>query len=294
MVRTGMLILKALGAAVALSATALIAACQSSPGSSPSPTGPTPVTAPAVANYAGQWTVVYHVDSCLGRYCYISHINRDEPMTVRLVQIGDRVTGLLGTADVEGFVAADGTLSLRGYAPATFPWTASYELKQFDVRLDPERGLTGRIDFASLMSGDYSSYSYGATGPIVSGTRQPLDTASFNGAWRGYYDRTACNPATSCISPEKDNAELQLQEAGGAVSGTVTLFPQRVQVTGRRSGDSVELRGQYPWGVSVTVDVVVRVQRSMTGRLTGTAETASSSGETKAFTLLNLVPGVVP
>ena len=70
----------------------------------------------------------------VGRYCYISHINRDETMMVRLVQIGDRVTGLVGTADVEGFVTPDGALSLRGFAPAAPLPHRAPRLRQAQVR----------------------------------------------------------------------------------------------------------------------------------------------------------------
>ncbi len=271
------------------------ASCQSASTAPTSPLSPTAATPPQVANFAGEWSVVYHVDACLGRYCYISHMNRDETLIVRLVQAGDRVTGLVGTADVEGVVAPDGALSLRGFAAAApLPLAASFEVKQFDVRLDAERGLTGRLDFANLLSGDYSSYSYGATGPIVSASRRPLDTASFNGTWRGFYARTSCAPAATCIFPEQDDATLTLQDSGGTLSGVVTLSPRRLEVTGRRSGNSAELRGQYQWSRDVMAEVVVRAERSPTGRLTGTVELLAGNGESRAFTLLSLVPGVAP
>ena len=284
------------GAHVMLVIAALAgASCQSSAAAPTSPLSPTAATPPSVANFAGEWSVVYHVDSCIGRYCYISHINRDETLVVRLVQIGDRVTGLVGTADVEGFVTPDGTLSLRGFAAAApLPLASSFELKQFDVRLDAERGLTGHLDFARLMSGDYGAYSYGATGPILSASRRPLDTASFNGTWRGFYARTSCAPAASCIFPEQDDATLTLQDSGGTVSGTVTLWPRRLEVTGRSSGNSAELRGQYQWSRDDTAEVVVRAERSPTGRLTGIVELIASNGESRAFTLLSLVQGLTP
>ncbi len=291
-----MAIVRTIGAHLTLIAAALAAvSCQSRASAPTSPLSPTAANTPAVANFAGEWSVVYHVDSCLGRYCYISHINRDETMVARLVQVGDRVTGLVGTADVEGFVTPEGTLSLRGFAPAApLPRASSFELKQFDVRLDAERGLTGRLDFASLMSGEYSAYSYGATGPIVSASRRPIDTASFNGTWRGYYARTSCAPAASCVFPEQDDATLALQDSGGTLSGIVTLWPRRLEVAGRGSGNNAELRGQYQWSRDVTAEVVVRAQRSPAGRLTGTVELMAGDGESRAFTLLSLVPDPTP
>ena len=83
------------------------------------------------------------------------------------------------------------------------------------------------------------------------------DTASFNGTWRGYYARTSCAPAASCLFPEQDDATLTLQDSGGTVSGTVALWPRRLEVTGRRSGNSAELRGQVQWGRDDTAEVVV-------------------------------------
>lgn len=144
------------------------------------------------------------------------------------------------------------------------------------------------------MSGDYSGYSYGATGPIVSASRRPLDTASFNGTWRGYYARQSCAPAESCIFPEQDEATLALQDSAGTLSGTVTLWPYRLEVTGRASGNNAELRGQYRWGRDVTAEVLVQAQRSPTGRLTGTMELMASNGQSRVFTLLSIVPGPTP
>lgn len=281
---------RTIGAHVALVVAVLAtASCQSTPPTSP--LSPTTSNA-SVANFSGEWQVVFHVESCIGRYCDISHINHDETLVVRLVQSGDHVTGLVGTADVDGYVTPDGALSLRGFAPASpLPLASSFELKQFDVRLDAERGLTGRLDFASLMSGDYSGYSYGAVGPIVSASRRPLDTSSFNGAWSGYYARTSCTPVNACSYPEQDDASLVLQDASGTVSGTVTLWPYRVDVTGRASGGSAELRGQTPWGRDATAEMVVRVQRSPTGRLTGEVELLTGDGQSRGYSLLSVVPG---
>lgn len=261
--------------------------CQSSPVAPTSPLVTPTASAPAVANFAGEWRVVYHVESCLGRYCFISGINRDATLDIRLVQIGDRVTGLVGTADVEGIVAPDGSLSLRGFAPAPpIETAASFELRQFEVRLDTERGLAGHLDYAALISGEYSSYSTGAAGPIVSATRRPLDTTSFNGSWRGYYALAACTPA-SC---PYDDAEISLEDAGGTVTGTVSVWPHRIPVSGHASGQRAELRGQLPWGRNATAEAVVRVQRSATGRLTGAVEVNASNGQSVTYTLLDVTP----
>lgn len=206
------------------------------------------------------------------------------------MQVGDRVSGLVGTADVEGFVAPDGTLSLRGFAPAAPVTTAgSFELKQFEVCLDAERGLTCRLDYAALMSGEYSGYSTGAAGPIVSATRRPLDSTLFNGTWAGYYTTASCTPATSCAY-EKDRIELSLQDAGGAVTGTLALWPYRVQLAGQASSSRAELRGQVPWGRNGTAAVVVAAQRTPTGRLTGTVELAVINGPTIVYSLASVVP----
>lgn len=275
-----------LGLAI-LAGSVAVAGCQSSPAAPPSPLAPTTAGLPAVPNFAGEWRVVYHVESCLGRYCYVSNINGDATLDIRLVQIGDRVTGLVGTADVEGIVAPDGSLSLRGFAPAPpIATAASFELRQFDVRLDAERGLTGRLDYATTISGEYSGYSSGAAGPIVSATRWPLDTTSFSGSWRGYYALAACAPA-SC---PYDRAEISLQDAGGTVTGTVSVWPHHIPVSGHALSRSAELRGHLQWGRDVTAEAVVRVQRSETGRLTGAVELTPSNGQSVTYTLLDVTP----
>ena len=104
----------------------------------------------------------------------ISHINRDETLVVRLVQKGDRATGLVGTADVEGFVTPDGTLSLRGFAAAApLPLASSFELKQFEVRLDasvPEQSGVGVAErLVDLRVGD------AVTDPLVFEEHAVLD-----------------------------------------------------------------------------------------------------------------------
>ncbi|MEZ5289364.1 MAG: hypothetical protein R2712_32100, partial [Vicinamibacterales bacterium] len=77
---------------------------------------------------------------------------------------------------------------------------------------------------------------------------------------------------------------------GGAVNGTVTLWPHRVDVTGRAWGGSAELRGQMPWGPGVAAEMAVRVQRSPTGRLTGEVELQVGDGQTRSYSLLSVVP----
>lgn len=285
-----------MGARVSLlaAAAALTAGCQTSPAAPGSPLSPSATSAP-IANFAGDWHVVFHVESCIGRYCYTSQINRNETLNLRLTQIGDRVTGLVGGADVDGVVAPDGTLSLRGFAPAAPAATAaSFELKQFDVRLDAERGLSGRLEYAALMSGEYSGYSSGSAGPIVSATRYPLDTTSFTGRWSGYYSMPSCAPASLCPRDTIDQAAFSLSDAGGPVTGTVTIFPYRVSVTGQASGGSAELRGQLPWGRDHTAEIVVRVRRSPAGRLTGSVELRASNGLVAEFALVGVVPQPLP
>ncbi|MCC6987913.1 MAG: hypothetical protein IT181_02875, partial [Acidobacteria bacterium] len=101
-----------------------------------SPVAPSPVVA-AMPNFAGEWTVTYHVDECIGRYCYITHVNRDTQFTLRLIQSGDRVTGAFLSdglvADVEGRIDAAGRLSLAGSAAAPIPDRGSLELLRFDA-----------------------------------------------------------------------------------------------------------------------------------------------------------------
>jgi hypothetical protein len=69
-------------------AAALGVGCSSPPAAMTSPVSPSPIAAMQPANFAAEWQVTYHVDACIGRYCYISHINRDEQLTLRLLQVG--------------------------------------------------------------------------------------------------------------------------------------------------------------------------------------------------------------
>jgi hypothetical protein len=255
-----------------LTAVLASSACSSQPTTSVSPVSPSPAPLAQVANYAGEWTVTYHVDSCIGRYCYISHINREQAMTLRLVQMGDHVTGAFLSdglvTDVEGLVDAAGRLSLAGAAPSPDPYHGSLELLQFDAALDDAFGMSGRLQYQSLMPGERSSYSSGATGPIVRAARLPLAITSFAGTWEGFFTTTQCVGARYCLLDDRGSVTFDLDDQGGQVSGTITFGGYlRLRVAGRASGGHVDLRATEPSGGEGTV---ARLSRSATGRITGT------------------------
>lgn len=244
------------------------AACSSQPAGSP--VAPSPLVAAQPANYAGDWTVTYHVNACIGRYCYISHIGRDEVMTLRLAQIGDRVSGAFLSyglvTDVEGRVDGAGRLSLTGSEPSPIPYRGSLELLRFEASLDATQGLAGELQYQAIVPGEYSAYSTGATGPIVRATRAPLTITSFAGTWTGFFNTTQCTGARYCLLDPWGDIRFELDDQDGRIAGTVQFGGfMRLTVSGQASGDRVELRTSDASGA------VVRLARSSTGRLTGTA-----------------------
>lgn len=255
-----------------LTAVLASAACSSQPASSVSPVSPSPARLAQVANYAGEWTVTYHVDQSLGRYAF-TRVGRDFDLTLRLLQMGDRVTGAFLSdglvTDVEGLVDAAGRLSLAGAAPSPDPYHGSLELLRFDAALDGALGMSGRLQYQSLMPGERSSYSTGATGPIVRAARVPLAITSFAGTWGGFFTTTQCVGARYCLLDDRGSVTFDLDDQGGQVSGAITFGGfLRLRVAGRASGDHVDLRATEPSGGEGTV---ARLSRTSTGRITGTA-----------------------
>ncbi len=275
---------------VVLCAVALLSsACgqqPASPSGAQSPLSPSPVALVQPANFAGEWQVTYHVDSCIGRYCYISHINRDEQLTLRLLQIGDRVSGVMlkGLAiDVEGRVDADGRLSLTGGAPSTVREVPGLELLRFEAALDPAAGLQGALQYQSLIPGDHSAYSTGATGPIVRAIRAPFSAiTSFSGTWRGHYDMNACSAALGCLLDLNGDLEFTLEERGGQVTGTLVTYPAvRAALSGTVSGDTAVLTGS----ASSLAITSLQIRRTPAGRLLGTASLRGGAGWTAELEL---------
>lgn len=252
----------------------------------PSPLSPSPVALIQPANFAGEWQVTYRVASCLGRYCYISHINREQQFTLRLLQLGDRVTGAfihgLATA-VEGRVDAEGRLSLTGGTTSTTPYFAALELLRFEATLDPADGLHGALQYQALIPGELSGYSSGATGPIVRATRAPFAVTSFTGTWRGGYQTTSCSRPIGCVLDNPGSIELVLDDRGGQVAGTLSTYPGlRIPLSGTATGDTMVLSGS-DGRVTVTE---LNVRRTPAGMLAGTA--ALSSGWTSELNLLGV------
>ena len=247
------------------------AGCGSQPTGATSPVSPSPIVAAQTASYAGEWTVTYHVDASIGRYAF-TRVGRDVNLTLRLRQIGDRVSGAFLSdglvTDVEGVVDGNGRLTLTGSEPSPNPYRGSLELLRFEASLDDALGLTGRLQYQSLMPGERSSYSTGATGPIVRATRAPLAITSFAGTWGGFFNTTQCIGARYCLLDSWGDITFDLADSGGEISGTVQFGGfLRVPVSGRASGDHVDLR---PVDTTAGDGTVARLSRSTTGRITGT------------------------
>lgn len=264
-----------------------------SPAGAQSPLSPSPVALVQPANFAGEWQVTHHVEACLGRYCYIANINRDEQLTLRLLQIGDRVTGAflrgLRATQVEGRVDAEGRLSLTGGTPSTIPYVAALELLRFEATLDPADGLHGALQYQALIPGELSGYSEGATGSIVRAIRAPFAVTSFTGTWRGGYQTTSCSRPIGCVLDNPGSIELVLDDQGGRVTGTLNTFPGlRIPLSGTASGDTTVLSGS-DGRVTVTA---LNIRRTPAGLLTGTA--ALSSGWTSKLNLLGVALATGP
>ena len=248
-----------------------VGACASQPAGTGSPTAPSLSTGAQAANYSGEWIVTYHVDESIGRYAF-TRLGRDFVLTLRLQQTGDRVTGAFLSdglvADVEGRVGSDGRLTLTGNEASPIPDHGSLELLQFDASLDDARGLSGALHYQSLVPGDHAWYSTGATGPILRAARTPLAITSFAGTWTGFFNTTQCVGASFCLLDAWGNVRFELDDLNGQVSGTLLVGGYlRLQVSGRVSGDHVDLR-RSDLGEGGTV---VRLNRSSAGRITGTA-----------------------
>lgn len=243
-----------------------------------SPVSPSPVAVAPPANFAGEWTVTYHVDACIGRYCYITHINRDQQLTLRLLQVGDRVDGIAISsglaAEVRGQVDGAGRLTLSGGSPSAIEDVSALELLRFEAILDPAYGLQGALQYQALIPGEHSGYSSGATGPIVRAERSAFAVTSFSGTWQGIYTTTSCRPGSDCLLDRNGDIAFTFDEHNGRVVGTLQTFPaQRIDVAGTVTGDRANLSGTNG---SVTV-TTLSIRRTPAGRLEGTVSLAAAN-----------------
>jgi len=264
------------------------------PAGAQSPLSPSSVALVQPVNFAGEWQITYHVEACIGRYCYITHINRDEQITLRLLQIGDRVTGTAFknglAADLRGLVDAEGRLSLSGGAPSNITDVAALELLRFEAALDAAGGMQGMLQYQALIPGDHNGYSSGSTGPIVRAVRAPFAVTSFTGTWRGNYTTTSCHPGISCLLDRNGDIDLALDERNGAITGRLQTYPaQRIELAGTVSGDSAVLSGTSGF---VTV-MALRIRRTPTGRLEGTVSLTAANW-TSELELLSVTSRATP
>jgi hypothetical protein len=245
------------------------------PSGAQAPLSPSPVVLVQPENYAGAWTVSVTLTDGEGyqyRYSCRNSIGRVGQQTMRLVQLGSRVTGvLMPDVDVTGEVGADGRLSLTGSGQIP-EYQGVNELQRFDVMKTPDGGFEGDLVFQRRIPPQFEPLggTYTSTGRIIGATRGALPSpTSFTGRWDGYYRLKSCGPGHCIIDPERELA-ITLRDIDGVLSGSVQIVrAEIVPVVGRADGDRADLATE---GSAATTSRVaeMHVQRNAVGRLFGT------------------------
>lgn len=268
--------------------------CGAQQATAPSPVSPSAPVGPMPVSYAGEWTITAMQTVCVpaSRYTCQRPPIQATTHTLRLAQIGSHVTGMLNGVDVVGDVDTEGRLRLTGHAPIP-DYGGRWDVTSFEVTQTASGGLDGQWanewwipeNFEPLGGSHRSAYT------ILGAARGGLP-ASFTGRWTGYFQTKGCTDVR-CAGPEKE-FDLRIDEAGGVVTGALTLrLNQRVPVTGTAAGMTADLTGVSDDGVPSTLRITnIRLQRSVTGRLTGTftAEYTWRPSEDLELVEVSLVP----
>ena len=145
------------------------------------------------------------------------------------------------------------------------------DVTSFDIAPTASGGLDGQganewwipENFEPLGGSHHSEFK-------ILGATRGLLPASFSGRWAGFFQTQGCTEAR-CAGPEKE-FEMRLDDSGGVLTGALTLrLNLQVPGLGTATGTSAELTSASDDAAPPPFRLVaMRLQRSATGRLTGT------------------------
>jgi len=269
---------------LALGLICLLAACGKSP-SGPTPPPPGPPAAPHV-DASGEWTGAFTYATCVGDRNCAFRLGRGGRFALRLTQSASSVTGLflgdtvIGPVDVSGTVEADGSVRLAGTFVSAAPrdLVKSRKVEFSGLRLDAATGLAGQFTYEVTLGYEGIRATYGGT--IASAEHRSLSTVpDLSGTWTGRFLVRGCIVTGSPVcSPYSDGTveylDLTLTGSGAAISGELKPVSDRIPLSGRANGATVELDGFRPAapgalqlrviGLAATADVYGR----LSGRFT--------------------------
>ena len=267
-------------------------ACGSEPAGTTTAVSPTAVVQPQPVNFAGTWGLSVLESSCDSpwpRYVCSRPPIQPSGATIRLAQLGSHVTGLFGATDVAGEVDNAGILTLTGHGVIA-EYGGWSTLTSFEARKTPGGGLEGRIASEWWIPPNFEPLggTHRRTLTILDGVRGALPS-SFSGNWVGHFQQAGCTSAR-CAGPEKE-FELRLQDEGAQLTGTLDLsLHLKVQVAGRSTGDTAELTGIDDASAAAPFRLsIMRIQRSATGRLTGSFRVEYRGGSPEDRELVDVV-----
>ena len=275
---------------VVVAAVTVEVGCSAQPVAATSPVSPSAPLPPAPTNYAGDWTVSAIQTVCrpASRYTCGRPPIQPTPHSLRLAQIGPRVTGMLDGRDVRGEVDTDGRLRLTGHS-AIPDYGGTWDVASFDVTQTANGGLDGTWanewwipeNFEPLGGPHHSEFK-------ILGATRGLLPASFSGRWAGFFQTQGCTDAR-CAGPEKE-FELRLDDSGGVLTGALTLrLNLQVPVLGTATGTSAELTSASDDAAPPSLRLMaMRLQRSATGGLTGTFTVEYPRGQVEQLELVQV------
>lgn len=271
--------------------------CGAQPAGTATPVSPTAAVTPQPVNYAGGWELTVlqlTCDSPWSRYVCGRPPIQPTQWTLRLAQVGTHVTGVLGTMDVTGDIDDAGRLSLTG-SGIVAEYGGTSTLTEFDVHLTDSGGLEGRMAHEWTIPPQFEPLggTHRKTLTILSAVRGALPS-TYAGTWLGHFQLAGCT-AARCAGPAKE-FQLTLTDDRGALSGTMVLrLNQRVRIGGRATGTTADLFSvNDPTTVADIRAADLHLQRSATGRLSGTLRAEYRWGAMEDLELVDVVLAGVP
>lgn len=226
------------------------------------PTEPSPIPNPQVptpqATVDGVWHLTFRMATCSGERHCVLFIGTTRDAALRIVRTGATYSGVFNVysqnVNVTGVMAPDGALEMTGRKAPAIAGDSDVEITTLRVRLN--EGVTiGTLEYV-VRGMPVSGFVFGDVrhSGQITGAERVADASGFNearfsGTWQGKFAVRQCNWVgwLWCYPFEEIETHtftLRLSQTGNEVSGTLTILPMEIPVTGTVTNGLLELTGQ--------------------------------------------------
>ena len=212
----------------------------------------------------GVWSGSAQVMTCAGPVCseWVSQPEPPDVFHLTVIEQGGSFTALLDTdtrphltVELSGVAQPDGSVKFNGSSrpPASLS-TQTADVHAFEIRADPESGLSGSFNYSTFWKTGVST----VTGRILGAKRRqslptekcgnPVGGNCFTGSWEGYFIVRTLHRCIDCRYAQVGMYErfnLTLDQENHVVRGTALLH-DRVTLSGERTGTYALLSGMRP------------------------------------------------